>query len=482
MLRGLPEGVSGHLFDNGLGSDVAVLWADSEQTVTIQADGVLLSDLYGRETRRTADGTGSVAIACTQDPVFVLFDARCDSINYYPVETSRAVVQHSALQVQDRVVLQPLWQGQHIPDVAIRTNGYVLDAGQTATVLVNVYNLNEVSVTGTLEVRQTGQDFMVQVEEPHFTLRPWETAQIAVTLIGQDCAEAGEKGKIWFGGQLQDGRNLSPAVSAYQFRMTGSELIDQNVTLFPAFSNPANWNLQNAAPNTSTMTDNGDGSYTVKNIFTTSEIWAFPQMRVADATVLQGTTGITFDRICAADSTMEKTSVMIYMKDDRVYYSGEAFSVPYTDEWERLVFPWEIFTLYSSPAGNVEIREFHPSDIASIAIGISGGRQDQPAYTVKNFGYYTLAQTQEISVTGVESGKIYQQGELSRFTVTFPVEDYRDIRVINHTTPYENWLWREDRKVVVNTDTLDSGYYRFYISVRDDMNLAKTVVVAFYIV
>ena len=490
ILCNLPDGATGYLFDDGTGRDIAVIWAEDKCEVTFQANKLTWSDMLGYEEERTSQ-TGEITLNIWKDPIFVMFEEPCNTADYYPVDYRKNVVEHNTFTVNERVVLQPIWEGFTLPDASIKANGYKLDKDEVQTVSVRVYNLNPTAVFGTLRVASDNDRFAVDIKTPEFQLGPWASTTIDVKLKrANEMKEIlGGNEKVKFYGELSDGSALSPAVSAYTFKVDGGALSDEDTTLFEGFTDPDNYDLTNVgASGTIEMTDNNDGSYTLKTTFSNlseTNCFSFPIFPIADTSVLQGSDGMVFDRICAEDSTAEKTSMFVYMKDGRYYYSGDAYAVPFSKEWERLVFPWDRFTLFSSPLGNVDIREFSIDDIASVAIGIGGNSNHvHPAYTIKNFGYYKTEQQvgtgNEIVISGVKAGKTYPNMNNISLVATLPDETITNVRVLNHASLYENWK-QNGKQVTVDVSALPRGYYKFQICAENAMGYVHTAVIDFYV-
>lgn len=481
------DGVTGELFDTGTGHDTAVFWSEQPSYITIKADGATYIDMYGHE-ERLEPVNGTVTVSVSQDPIYIRFDGKCDISNYYPVNREKHVIEKHELDVNDRIVIQPLWQDVDTNDSSVKYVGYSLAAGKSYTVDAVVYNLNGESVSGTIGAELSdGSQFDLSIGSESFSIQPWGKVTIPITLKANGNATAGKTGELKISGALDGGGELSPSVSAYNISMRGVELSDDQVQLFDGALDRSNWDLTNIQESgtISYSSDKDAETFTMQATFGDPSTWYFPKLKVDDASFMVGTSGISFKRQCSDDS-VDTTTVFVYLKDGREYYSGAASGVAFSTDLETLTYPWSCFSLFRSPLGNVDIREFDVSLIEYVAIGVSGGIQDKPATTISDFGVYTLdgdsneLNPGSIELSGVEYMGTYDAGEELTLNAVLPSSELTDVKVLCYNNEYENWSQDGD-SVTVDLSGLEKGKYEIKVCAKNNMDYYYVSKTVFYI-
>lgn len=481
------DGVTGELFDDGKGNDVAVFWSEQPTYITLNADQVTYADMYGYEEIR--NGTdGKVTVSVSQDPIYIRFNGRSDQSNYYPAAHTKNVISRHELKTNDRIVIQPLWQNVDMNDASIKNVGYSLDSGKNYEVDAVVYNMNNESVSGNIgAVLCNSEQFDLSVENGAFAIEPWGKTTVKIRLAANGNGTPGKTGELKIFGSMSDGRELSSAVCAYNFSMKGIELSPNEVQLFEGSLDAENWDLTNiqASGKLDYSSDKSEGTFTMKATFSDSSVWYFPKLKINDASFIKGTSGISFKRKCAKSSE-DKTTVFVYLSDGREYYSGEASGVAFSDQWETLTYPWSSFSLFKSPLGTVDIREFDESLIEYAAIGVSGGTKDKPSTTISDFGVYTLEEGGDvlnpgkIELSGMDYMAVYNQGEVPQLKAELPYDDLQDIKVMNYNNVYNRWT--QDGKIItVDLSGLGRGKYEIKICAKNKMNYYYVSKMIFYV-
>ena len=481
------DGVTGKLFDRGDGSDTAVFWSEKPTYITINADRLIYSDMYGYEETKTGEN-GKITVSVSEDPIYLRFDGRCGILNYYPAAHTKNVISKHELKTNDRIVIQPLWQNVDMNDSAIKNIGYSLNSGKDYEIDAVIYNMNNEKVSGKISADLSeGEYFDLSVENGNFNIEPWGKQTVKIRLKANGKGTPGKSGEIKIYGTMSDGSKLSPSVGAYNFSMKGIELSPDEVQLFEGSLDSANWDLTNiqASGTLDYSSDKSDGTFTMKAAFSDSSVWYFPKLKVNDASFLEGTSGISFKRKCAERSE-DKTTVFVYLSDGREYYSGEASGVEFSDEWETLTYPWTCFSLFKSPLGTVDIREFDESLIEYVAIGVSGGTKDKPSTTISDFGAYTLKtgggelNPGKIELSGIEYDAAYKKGEVPQIRAMLPYDNLTDIKVMNYNNLFDKWS-SDGRSITIDTSGLDRGKYDIKVCAKNNMNYYYVSEIIFYV-
>ena len=470
----LPAGVKGYMFDDGAGNDVFVFWADKNNNyVYLNAESAVYSDIMGYEEVKYADETGKLKIMVTQDPVYVKLAGRSDISDYYPINSTSNLVKKT-FEPHERIIIQQIWP----QDIKDRVNGYKFATDAEIPVEINVYNFNDTAVSGTIKPK-LGKDISSDIGDVNFDIEAWGKQSFTYTFRPSEEAVGANKGYIRFDGDTSDGKELSPSVTMYQMSQEERPPVeDKDIVVFDDFYLKESWDLSNIA--------DGGKSVTFQNIFA-NQVWSFPYYFIDNPSMFEGTSGFVFDQECGADVGEQIHQMYIYMKDGRNYYSGAHPENKYVNGKKRVVFPWSNFSLYYSPLGGVDIRDFRFEDISHISIGISGGGQVHPAYTISNFGVFyseletdKMSQPKNLKFNGMEEGKVYKQGEQLTLNVDLPDDNIQMVRVMIYNDEYEKFNV-EDKKTVIDLSGLNKGKYRVMAFAYNDMGYAYYGTFDFYV-
>ncbi len=485
----LPDGMNGYVFDDGNGNDVFVLWSEGEDYYYLSGDTVTYSDMMGYEETKRAEN-GKIKVNVTYDPVFIKFNGRCDESNYfkYNYETELG---NKSFEPHQRIVLQQSWEYDNLKDA--RNNGYIIKRDEPKQVKVRVWNLNDTPMSGKVGIH-LDENLKSEQGEFEFNLKPWESTEfVTYELVATDKAAPSDRGNVKFCGTTSDGKEISPSVANYYIPQEARVIEADKIKLYDndAFYMPENWD-GNVAEGTKVQTKNDMVNKTISFKYTFGgQQWAFPRFKIEDTSVLEDTQGFVFDRfVDEAPYDKEVTQMYIYMKDGRNYYSGKVNENAYSNEWKQCIFPFSSFSLYYSPLGAADIREFRLEDIEAISIGISGAEKNQPYYTIKNFGFFysdlpsdQLDTAPAITFEGMEENKIYKQGEPLTLNAKInreTIKNIENIRVMIGNDEYEKFTVNND-VVQVDLSGLDRGRYNVFVFVEDDMEYINQVMFKFYV-
>ena len=477
----VPEGFSGYMFDDGLGNDVMVVFADNEGYVSVKADKVRYSDIVGTEEVKYADENGEIKVFVGTDPIYIKFFGRSALDNYYP-QTFDSALNKREFTPSDRIVIQQLWSNEITPPEAVHSNGYQLDAGKEYEIPVKIYNFNDKKMSGSVNVCADSQ-IILSEDSMRFETEPWTAAEHTFKFKVSDNAEGGTDGYIRFYGQTDEGGEISSSV-AY-FKITSQDRIiaaDKRVN-FENSTAQSRWDLANIAENAKVVMteDEEDGGAAVFNITFPGNTWFFPHFHITDEEreTLKSAQGFIFDGKTAGHDGDPALMMFVYMKDGREFYCPSV-KVPFEkmeNGYINCIFPYTQFTLWSSPLGAVEIRPFDVESISHISIGLSGANTIVPEYRFKNFGYFysdlpseQLTAAEDVEIGGIESGKVYKKGELTKVSAAFNVPD----NLVSYKVQLNNDILSnvsvDGKNLSIDLGNLERGNYTLYVTAKNKQN------------
>ncbi len=493
----LPEGVAGYVFDDGRGNDVIALTGKKQNYAELHADKITYSDLFGYEETKYADENGVIRLLVSEDTIFAKLDGKWDWKYYYPADLTKYELEPLTFDTNQRVVIVPIWDDFNLGDSSLKQRGYVLGPNDTTHVKLRLANLNDEAVSGTMEVTaEYPHHFDIEIDNPEFSIEPWSETTINVTLKGTGNATKNANGNIKFSGKLSDGRELSAAVSQYWFKDTNrTDLSDENITKFKDFIYEENW-AENVGGGVKMhgVTDEENQTYTmVFDDKTKNPQWFFPKYRIQnlDEIIAADADGIVVRRKCSGNAvtpTYNCTTIFLYTKDGREYYSGDSSGIPYSTEEYTLTYPWDTFVLWNSPVGLNDVRTLSVEDLEYVSVGVSGTEMPMPDMTIWDFGVYKESDTAEVAhrgkikLSGIGEDQHYQTSEGLELVAELPDTELSDYRVMTLTDLYDQSKWSvEDGKIRIDLSGLGRGKYTFHVSAKNNMNYRYTAEITFFI-
>lgn len=287
-------------------------------------------------------------------------------------------------------------------------------------------------------------------------------------------------GFVKFYGETSDGEEISQAVSRIQISNVNRTVDLEDVTLFENINDESNW-YKNFSGDSLTFEGNEDGSM---RIVGKTIMWEFPWYTIPEPSALSESSGICFE-VKSNSGTKPVIGSFIHMKDGAQWYCGLGMSYKIDEEWHQMVIPWSTYTLYSSPLGDFDVRDFDFNEINGISVGNSG--TGAPDYTVRNFGYFysdnpadKFSHSDDPKFSGVENGQKFKLGEKIVITAEMPERDYVSFKVLNRNDRIEDFTV-EGNTVTVDFTGYEKGSYRLYVSGKTDMDEAVVGTIDFYI-
>lgn len=393
-LQGLPTGVTGQVFRDG-NDTVTVLWSNSPRQVTLQGDAseAVRTDLMGRKaTLVPSAGDGSYAVAVGPDPVYVRMQGEPEGL---AAGAARQAAEREAgaepLTAAERVVLSQRYPAD--VQANSKKNGYVLQMDQPVTLSVEVYNLNDEPMTGTIEGQALGGWVLGEASKP-VAIAPFSKAVVTFTLSAGPHVVANLSSPVRFQGKFGDERTTSSVSNV--ITLSEVEIGDP----VPGAADPASWRLDlpNAiAPvGTGTVTA-GSAPGEVRFDYQFAEggdKWAYPFLNLPAGTDYTDESGFAF--YLYADSDIPDTTMRIFINETSGarYFTQSGYAIK--QGWNQIRAPFSDFSLFG---GNDPVTRLDLDQIASIQLGINTKLGDVPPFAIKQFGVYRLPIDAEAPVT-----------------------------------------------------------------------------------
>lgn len=475
--------VKGHLFDNGT-NDVMVLWTDAPQSYEIKTDTpVTVTDMMGQKS--TLNPTdGKVSVETAYYPIYVTFDGKADTANYYPREYKVNDELKREFTAAERIILQQTFEGKSTEEA--RSNGYELANGETEQLTLTVNNFNKQEKIVELKGVLDGYD--VDIETDTVKVPAMSKVDVKVKLVPTEESVFPDIGDIRKNLKFTaetDGAVSSPSV-------TPIRIVNENIItpmfLMEGSENIENFDISNVADGAETnATVQADGSYRFGVTFAHTNCWYYPKLKVNDPEKLADTDGIVFyvqsDKI---EQGIGDIKSFIDFKDGRRYYTGMARKYPCEPGWVQAKIAWDDFILFTSPYGAMDLRDFDPTLIEYIEIGghfYNIDLSQEQAYYIKEPGFFAYSDTSggenTKAVFEIEQNGIYSAAQLGTTKVVLP-DDAQSVSVML-TDEYTDKFTKDGNEINVDLSSLSRGKYSLRVITKDKDGFAKSGKVDFYI-
>lgn len=480
----LPEGVTGHMINNGE-RDVAVVWTDGCADVTFTAD-VTAVDYVGKtvEVRKDANGNSVIKV---DRPIFVRYSGEAPESDFYPAyERNTRELKAKTFDVNERIVISSEWENQNPKKVGI--TGYNVSQNGTKA-KVTVYNFNDIKVEGTIDIK-IDEEYAADKNELAFSIEPMSTQVFEVTVTATPKAIQREKKRIMFCGSMSDGRELSPLV-AYITNYNSGAVAKEYVPV-TNLDDESRWNYKNLGGGYVIRTDLGNGEMMFDYHCPATAGWAYPQFYIDEQTRdnMKNSAGLTY-KIKLAEKLEEGAwciqNLYVYLKDGSSYFFEGGmpnfidFKYFSTDEWMQITVPWNEMGLWAGSSAAV----FDAANIESISVGLNLFTDKIPDFYVKDIGIFyedvpAGAVPMQVSVSGIEDKGRYQSGEDVKFSVNLKGEGFENVRVLLQEELIYDEPYSSD-KIDINLGKLERGYYRLEVIGDGKFNVKKLSTVFFYV-
>lgn len=390
-VQGLPDTVTGHSFRDGLDT-VLVLWSSTSATVSLQLDqpSIQLTDIMGRKQTVTPNAESAYSLAVGPDPIYARVTGEAFSL---PVTRTQSKVSSLSEPTASRTLTaaQHIVMAQTYPHEVradSRKNGYTLKSDQPTKMKLEIYNFNDMPMTGTIEGRAYG-GWMLSEPLRMITLNPHEKTELEFEVAAGSSVIPNEASAITFTGTF-NGQLTSRSAA---FVRTTKDVQISNI--IPGSDNPAAYRLDLPAA----ISPVGRGQITAGSepgsvqfdydFIDGGDRWAYPYLLMPENTDFTGYDGLAFDLYADQDFANSTLRLIIKEKSGARYYTAYGFSMK--AGWNQIVVPFADFAFFDGTDPNNQLDLV----LTSIQLGINTKTNDLPPFTVNRFGLYKNAMQQD---------------------------------------------------------------------------------------
>lgn len=382
-VAGCPEGVCAYAFKNGEETVIGI-WSDTEQAVQIPAAGTEaeLVDMMGKSSAISAQN-GVFAVTADSAPKYLVVKGSLPEGAVTRDYTNSESSGRENFTKAERVILEQKYSDEAA--AGSKMTGYSLKADEPNEVSVEVTNLNNETMTGTIEGKGY-QGWEVSPASAEVTVEPCGKTTVKFEIKAADDVVINTASPIQFTG-IFDGEKTSNCVAHVQ--LPGEENPPVK-TIIPGSETKDGWqvNINTENNGVCTITDGDkEGSVTFANTFEGGDRWTYPVLQMPEGTDFTGTKGLTFhvdSEMDFADGSVAVMRVLITEKNGNKYWTADGFSLKEGEQ--QITIPW---TDFSAMAGAVD-NNFHLDldQITAIELGLNSRQDAAPVYTVWDFGTY----------------------------------------------------------------------------------------------
>lgn len=378
--QGLPASVKGHVFRDGSDS-VLVLWSSSAETVAlpVQEASIEITDIMGRKQTVTS---GTYSVVTGPDPVYVrthgdFAGITVDNVQDTPIDTG--VSSARSLNAAQHIVMTQKYPLEVRVDS--KNYGYTL-ADQPTTMTLQIYNLNDTPMSGTIEGHAEG-GWSLGDPIRSVSIQPYAKTELQFTVAGTPNVVPNVASAVSFSGTF-DGQQTSRTTS--YVRVVGEVQISERI---PEAGNPAAWrlNLPNAISNVGTGQISAgieSGSVQFQYHFVDGgDRWAYPYLLLPENTDYSAYSGMAFQLYAPQDMANTILRLIVKEKSGARYFTPNGFLIK--QGWNQIRVPFEEFTFFDGTDTNFVLD---PDQLVSIQLGINTKTNDLPPFNVKDFGVY----------------------------------------------------------------------------------------------
>lgn len=375
-LDGLPAGVESYVFRDGNDS-VAAIWSENNVPVTIPGSavgGALLTDIMGRE-QQLAPAGGGYTLVSGPDVQYVRVTGDFPGLTEPVFEEAAPFA--PALSAIDRIVLV-----QKYPEATAakaKAKGYLLDKTAITTVEVDVYNFNDVPMTGIVTGTTYG-GWSFASPEANVTVAPYSKETLTFELTGSPSVAADVKFPVAFQGTF-DGEATSQSITLIA---SDENLPATPSLLVPGVDDPERWETNISSGSTSGVTSPAQGEAQFEYAFGSGDKWSYPNFTLDGGTSFAGTEGLTFEVYLPEPIEGVTVRSFVYESNGAGYFTSGG--VAPTGGWQSVKMPWSDFAAFGDPDDNFHLD---PDQIREFSIGVNSRTAMEVGYTIRNVGVYT---------------------------------------------------------------------------------------------
>ncbi len=367
----LPEGTTGHWFDNGSNS-ILVIWAKTQRSIslTVANGAATVTNLMGSIT--SSNMGGNISLLVNSDPQFIT-TARDHVAPSRPWTDLPSEPRSRGLDAGKRIVLQPTFSAQ-AKEYARIYGAYQLETTATNEVELSVYNFGSTSATVDLSSQSTG--WSVSFDANSLTVAAGERATVLVTMTAN--SPLATASSVEFTSTL-DGVSSSSVVSV-QPRMQNLQY-----SLVPWSNLPGSWGLWDADGTIEAGPDAGEVRFSYR--FGHLGGTAYPVIQMTDPSILDDAKGLVFRLWSEHEVEDTILRVLADQQNGATYWTPTGYTIK--AGWNEVIVPFDSFVFASFGKADPGF-EFTPSTMTFLRIGINTSLPRVTNIGIKNLGTYKL--------------------------------------------------------------------------------------------
>lgn len=478
VIRDLPEGTYGYLFNNG-DKDIAVFWTESKDGyVQVTSSGnAVMADMMGNE-KVINSVNGIVSIAVSMDPVYLIFDNAIGSEHY--LEYMAGTPDYEGISITDskKIVLQQNFENKCYVDE--RSKGYLIYKNEDNTCTLSIYNFSDKEQSGVINAK-ISDSFTLDKTQQSVTVPAGEKVDITFKVRVADSVSGTEKGFLQFSG-VMNGEEITKSTSVIRCRKTNSISIDStgfsNGNLYSQWSKNAT--SDGGSVNITYVSKSGylwntkyEGvKFTVK---LPGNGWAYPNFDVKSSEInsLKNSTGIKFTISADQDISQAILHCQVYLDDGNVkYFEGNEHGKTIKAGTRDYYFPWSEMELLSANDGYDSDFDF--DRITHIAIGINKNGVTDVTYSLTNISWYTdntefdTQSWDTLEISGAEHGAVFYKGMAPVVSAKLPATDtIKSVKVYLSGKEYTDYTM-SGNNLTTDLSKLDKGVYTLLVTAEND--------------
>lgn len=370
------EGVSCLVFENG-GKHIAAVWSENEteiQIQTSQSEAELINIMGISQTVKPENG--AYKITSGPDMQYLRLDGKLDA--FADAEYKEKTVEPTSFTKAQRVILQQNFPAESVP--GSKSGGYVLPKDTPTTVVVNVTNLNDTAMSGTVSGK-IFENWKMSPASQNVSVEPYSTKSLSFEISAGAEALPGVSVPVVFEGVF-GGEKTSRTVTTV---VTPANENVETSYLLTGYDDPANWAKNMANGGVEERISDGKGVLDIHYVFQDGDKWVYPRFTLKDN--IKGAAGLAYEVYFDEVPEGLRLRAFAYEKNGSAYFTDASRnSDTFKKGWNRIVIPFSEFVWQ----GGLTDFNFNldPEEMTAISLGLNSATVKDIRYKIRNVGVY----------------------------------------------------------------------------------------------
>lgn len=373
------EDVTCYVFENR-GKHVAAVWSENETPVKLPASQTEAELVNIMGVSRTIENSGGgFDITSGPDVQYIRLDGKFDA--YKDVVYKEKQTERKEFTKAERVILQQNYPAESV--AGVRNGGYMVDKSSPTTLNVDVTNLNDTVMSGTVSGTAYG-GWKLSPDSQSVTVEPFSKATLTFELAPSAEVVAGVTCPVSFEGTF-GGSKTSRCVASV-VTPVGDDV--ETSFVLSGYDEPSNWSKNIAAGGTDEHVNEGNGVLGIRYTFRSGDKWVYPQFKLQNGDNLEGSSGLVYEAYFDTLPAGIRLRAFAYENNGSVYFTDTPVWVDGLKKgWNKIVIPWSLFVWQ----GGLTDFNFNldPEEIFAISIGLNSQTETDISYKVRNLGVYS---------------------------------------------------------------------------------------------